>query len=768
MPAVIPTWVPERDGATTEQLVRVSSWTVMLTGTAIAALLLLDQPFSWAQVLLNLGAGAMGGLAVLLGRWQRWHHAALVLIWGVWAMVSVVAANNGGLRGPNLINYPVLIVFSGWILGARPTLVLTGATGVLFLFFVWADLNDWLPPAHYGNRLAYVAYLSGILAVTAAATLLSRRSYLRRVQEARLIAINLATTDAELRKLQLVVEQSPESIVITDLDGRIEYINAAFLTRMGYARDEAMGQLSDRVSCNGLAPAQLQGLRDTLARGENWAGEQVNHRKDGVEVTEAVVVAPIRQPDGRVSHYVELKQDITERKRAADEIHRLAHFDGLTSLPNRSTLMERLHVLRGRHGRTSSTQHALLLLDLDRFTTFNDARGSEMGDRLLCAVALRLSEILPPQGLLVRVAGDEFAVVLHSLGADASLAGRHALAFAEKLQTTLLRPMHLEGDSQDAQLGASVGITLYPQTADDGAHDALRRAGTALHRAKEAGGGRAAFFERGMGEAAEQRFRVERELRYAIGANELRLHLQSQVDVQGQLTGAEVLVRWQHPRDGLLAPGVFIPIAEESDLIVSLGDWVLAHACALLAQPVFGQRQLRLSVNLSARQFRQPGFVPQLLALLAETGADPHLLTLEVTEGLVIDDFDDAVAKMRALAALGVEMSLDDFGTGYSSLAYLKRLPIQEIKIDRSFVHDAPTNADDGVLVEGILSVARHFGLRVVAEGVETRAQADFLSLRAPDIVYQGYLFGRPEPSEQWLARLAPADAPHPGTHPAM
>ena len=727
----------------------------MLTGTLIAALLLLDRPLSWTHVLLNLSAGAMGGVAVLLGRLHRWHQAALVLIWGVWGGVSVVAATNGGLRGPNLLNFPVLIVFAGWILGARPTLILSGATGLLFLFFVWADLNGWLPPARYGNRLAYVAYLSGVLAVTAAATLLSRRSYLRRVQEARHTASHLATTDAELRKLQRAVEQSPESIVITDLDGRIEYVNAAFLASMGYARDEVLGQLSAQVSSNGLTPAQRQGLRDTLARGENWAGEQANRRKDGAEIAEAVVVAPIRQPDGHISHYVELKQDVTERKRAAQEIHRLAHFDSLTSLPNRFTLMERLSALQGRAGRPPTTQHALLLLDLDRFTTFNDARGSEMGDRLLCAVALRLSEILPPQGLLVRVAGDEFAVVLHGLGADASLAGRRALAFAEKLQTALLRPLHLQdNDTEEAQLGASVGITLYPQSANDVAHDALRRAGTALHRAKQAGGGRAAFFEQGMGEAAEQRFRVERELRQAIGAGELRLYLQSQVDVLGQITGAEVLVRWQHPRDGLVAPGVFIPVAEESDLIVSLGGWVLSHACALLAQPLFQERRLRLSVNLSARQFRQAGFVPQLRAMLAASGADPRLLTLEVTEGLVIDDFDDAVAKMGELAALGVDMSLDDFGTGYSSLAYLKRLPVDELKIDQSFVKSMQTDPDDAKIVRSTIDLAHNLGLTVVAEGVENAKVWDMLRELNCDQA-QGYLFGRPEPDTDWLARAA-------------
>ena len=616
-----PAPAPYDDDATTQQLVRAGAWMVAVTGTLIALLLLRDDPVSWTHVLLNLGAGAMGAVAVLLGRLRRWHQAALVLVWGVWSVVAVVAATNGGLRGPNLLNFPVLIVFSGWILGARSTLWLTGATGLLFLLFVWADLHGWLPAARYGNRAAYVAYLGGILGVTAAATLLSRRSYLRRVREA---------------------------------------------------------------------------------------------------------------------------------ERTAAEIQRLAHLDTLTSLPNRAALVERLSALRG----AEPHQHALMLLDLDRFTTFNDARGSEMGDRLLCAVAQRLSGLLPPQGLLVRVAGDEFAVVLGGLGADAVLAGRHAFAFSGKLQALLRHPLHLGGDAGDVQLGASIGITLYPQCAGDGAQDALRRAGTALHRAKQAGGGGVAFFEQGMGQAAEQRFRVERELRHAIRAGELRLYLQPQVDVRGRFTGAEVLVRWQHPRDGLVAPGLFIPIAEESDLIVDLGGWVLEHACALLARPEFTRRRLRLSVNLSARQFRQAGFVEQLRALLAIAGADPSLLTLEVTEGLVIDDFDDAVAKMRELAALGVEISLDDFGTGYSSLAYLKRLPIHEIKIDRSFVHEAPTNADDGVLVEGILSVARHFGLRVVAEGVETRAQAAFLSQRAPDIVYQGYLFGRPEPHADWLARL--------------
>ncbi|NUN62677.1 MAG: EAL domain-containing protein [Burkholderiaceae bacterium] len=739
---------------TTQHLVRVAGWAVLLIGCSIAVLLALDAPIQIHRVLFNLGAGLVGGLALLLARMRHWRLAAHLLVWGVWLFVTLVTARNGGVHGPNLLNYPVLIVLSGWMLGGRATILLTALTGMLFAAFFWADARGWMPPVPDGNTPAYAVYLCGILLLTAAATLLSRRNYLRRVDDAQRTAAHLAASETELRKLLRAVEQSPE-----DLQGVIEYVNQAYLRRTGYAPDEVLGRSSAAFSSNGLGPAQRQGLHETLARGEVWAGEQVNQRKDGTPLAEAVVVAPIRQPDGRISHFVEFKQDITERKRAADEIHRLAHYDVLTSLPNRAMLVEHLAGLQAPPGHGPASLHALLLLDLDRFTTFNDARGSEMGDRLLCAMALRLSQQLPPEGLLVRVAGDEFAIVLHGLGGDMALAGRNALAFAAQVQAALGLPLRLQGDAEPTQWTASTGITLFPQSGEDQVHDALRRASTALHRARALGGGQVAFFEQEMGQAAEERFRVERELRQAIGAGELRLYLQSQVDVQGQVVGAEVLVRWLHPRDGLVPPGVFIPVAEGSDLIVLLGRWVLEQSCRLLARPWFAQQRVRLSVNLSARQFRQPDFVEELRQMLACSGADPRLLTLEVTEGLVIDDFDDVVAKMRALAALGVEFSLDDFGTGYSSLAYLKRLPIQELKIDRGFVRDASTNADDGALVEAILSVARHFGMRVVAEGVETRAQADHLVQREPAIVCQGFLFSRPEPAADWLARLAPLEA---------
>jgi diguanylate cyclase (GGDEF)-like protein len=625
-----PTALPMHEDATAQRLVRVGGWTVWAVGCTIAVLLLLDRPVPWTHVALNFGAGFMGGASLLLGYWRRSHLAALVLVWGVWCIVALVATTNGGIRGPNLLNYPVLIVVSGWVLGVRSTLWLVGATGALFLFFIWGDLQGWMPPARYGNRLAYVAYFAGILGLTAAATLLSRRSYQGRVAEAR---------------------------------------------------------------------------------------------------------------------------------RAASEIYRLAYFDALTGLPNRLALMQRLENLQGRLGRPVVQVHALLLLDLDRFTTFNDVRGNEMGDRLLRAVALRLEAQLPGEGLLVRVAGDEFGIVLQGLGSDVVHAGQQMLAFAEGVLHGLRQPLPLDGDTEGVRMGASVGMTLYPQSGTDGAHDALRRAGTALHQAKELGGGRVAFFEQGMAEAAEQRFRTERELRHAVQAGELRMYLQPQVDREGRPKGAEALLRWQHPVRGLVMPVAFIPVAEESDLIVALGDWVLEQACVLLASPALRARGLGLSVNVSTRQFRDAGFVPKLQALLAHTGADPARLTLEVTEGLVMDDFDDAVAKMHALVALGVKFALDDFGTGYSSLAYLKRLPIHELKIDKSFVQDVLHDDNDAALVEAILRVADRFGLRVVAVGVETEAQADFLAARAPHLLYQGYLFGRPCPQDQWLAAVGAAPA---------
>jgi diguanylate cyclase (GGDEF)-like protein len=454
-----------------------------------------------------------------------------------------------------------------------------------------------------------------------------------------------------------------------------------------------------------------------------------------------------------------LQEEIHHRERGLLEIHRLSYFDPLTKLPNRAMLLDRLGMMLAialRQGRVD----ALLLLNLDRFNTLNEARGHKVGDTLLIMLGERLQGALRDGDTLARLGGDEFAILLPGLGQHRDHASRHALTVAEKLLEALRQPFDL-ADQESVVLSASIGVSLLPDSEADLPEDVLRRAGLALHRAKATGGNGLAFFEADMGDAAQRRFTTERELRRAIRQGELRLYMQPQVNAAGEMVGAEALVRWQHPERGLVPPGVFIPIAEESDLIVELGAWVLTEACQLCAKQAIVGKSIRLSVNLSPRQFRQKDFVPWLKDLLAATGADPNKLTLEVTEGLVIGDFNEVVARMHELNALGIHFSVDDFGTGYSSLAYLKRLPIHELKIDKIFVQDAPTQADDAALVETILAVAQHMHLRVVAEGVETQEQADFLNARA-NVIHQGYFFGRPEPAEVWCARVcggAPAAA---------
>lgn len=477
----------------------------------------------------------------------------------------------------------------------------------------------------------------------------------------------------------------------------------------------------------------------------------------------------LQMPDGRIKHVhaqginyydddgtplrsIGTVQDVTERHRTEAELRRLAYFDGLTGLPNRTLLLDRLGqtlAFRRRNGKLD----ALMVLNLDRFKTLNEAGGHAFGDRLLCSVAQRLQSLLREGDTLARLSADEFTMLLPELDQQPGQAARRARLLADRLLAGLREPLDIDG--QSLSITASLGITLLPDTPDDTPTDALRRADIALHRAKEKGGNQAAFFDPDMGEAAEERFRLESALRHGIRHHELRLYLQSQVEADGRVSGAEALVRWQHAERGLMPPGLFIPTAEESGLIVELEHWVLDEVCRLLAQQESLGDPLRLSVNISPRHFRKPMFVQRLQDLLARHGADPTRLTLEVTEGLLIDDIGDAIAKMSALSALGVHLSIDDFGTGYSSLAYLKRLPIDELKIDKTFVQDAPRNPDDAALVDAILAVARHLHLRVVAEGVETEEQAAFLSARG-EITHQGYLYGRPEPAADWLARRLP------------
>ncbi len=551
------------------------------------------------------------------------------------------------------------------------------------------------------------------------------------------------------RILSQVVEQSPESIFITNLDAEIEYVNAAFVRNTGYSREEVTGR-NPSILKSGKTPRETyQALWSTLLRGEAWQGELFNRCKDGSEFIEWAIISPVREADGRISHYVAIKQDITEKKRAEAEINQLAYYDSLTRLPNRTLLMERLSQTL-LDAENDGRRAALILINIDRFKNINDARGHALGDALLQAVSKRLAGLLDEHDTLARLASDEFAILIPEAGQPARQPDSRAMAMAEQVLEILRQPIAV--DNEEISITVSLGITLFPEHAGDTAIAVLRRADTALHRAKEHGGNHYAFFETDMGKSVERRFRTERELRQAITDGQLRLFLQPQVDTRGRLVGAEALVRWQHPERGLVPPGAFIPVAEESDLILDVGGWVLSEALQLMARGDMAGHPFRLSVNLSPRQFRQTGFVSWLKDLLDSTGADPNHLTLEVTENLVIQNINEVVSRMSEISALGIRFSIDDFGTGYSSLSYLKRLPVHELKIDRSFIQDAPFDKGDAALVETILAVAEHMHLKVVAEGVETGEQAAFLNERA-DVIHQGYLYGKPEPAEDWFKR---------------
>jgi len=456
--------------------------------------------------------------------------------------------------------------------------------------------------------------------------------------------------------------------------------------------------------------------------------------------------------------------DVTARKEAEANTHRLAYFDALTGLPNRAFLLDRVEQSLAA-ARRSGQCGALLFLDLDNFKHINDARGHSVGDALLRQVAQRLSELLRPVDVVARLGGDEFVVLVGELGTDVDMAALAAMAVAERIRAVLEQPYPIDGHLYSGT--GSIGLTMFPKGAG-GVDDLLRQADTAMYRAKSAGRNRIVYFEAAMQAEVEDRLAIEQDLKHAIANGQLHVFVQPQFDAGGVETGGECLLRWNHPTRGAIVPARFIPIAEESGLIRDIGEWVVRQACVAIAtiqaaaaagSAASGLARLSLSVNISPRQFRQDDFVERIARLLEETGAPGHCLVFEVTEGLLIDNWEAAALRMRQIAMLGIRFSIDDFGTGYSSFAYLKQLPLHELKIDRSFVKDTPADPNDTAIVRSILSVARNLNLRVVAEGVETQAQADFLVANHCDCL-QGYLLARPMPMAAWLARHGlPADA---------
>ena len=441
--------------------------------------------------------------------------------------------------------------------------------------------------------------------------------------------------------------------------------------------------------------------------------------------------------------------DITERKRIESQIEHLAYHDQLTTLPNRALFLDRLGQALAAC-RRQKRYGAVMFVDLDQFKRINDVHGHTIGDSVLKDVAQRLRHYLRQDDTVARFGGDEFVILLPELSSEQEPAATLALSVAEKIRAALEQPIRIDG--QDYLATASIGVSLFPKQGET-VDDLIREADIAMYRAKDSGRNALMFFEHTMQEHIAERYALERDLRDAVKNGALALFLQSQVNAGGDVIGAEALVRWQHPTRGLVAPAAFIPLAEETGLIIPIGEWVLRETCRLLVRLNESGLSLRLAVNVSPRQFRQANFVTRVREILSETGADPLYLTLEITENLLVEQASEVVSRMLELSDLGIRFAIDDFGTGYSSLAYLKRLPLNELKIDKSFVQDVPYDLNDVALVETILAMARHLRFEVLAEGVETRSQLEFLTAHGCRL-FQGYHFHRPQPAEDWLAQV--------------
>jgi diguanylate cyclase (GGDEF)-like protein/PAS domain S-box-containing protein len=539
-----------------------------------------------------------------------------------------------------------------------------------------------------------------------------------------------------------------------DAEGRFVQL-AGDLSVNGIPLSTVMGRTRWEIGALNMTEADWAVHRAVLAAHQPFRElELQRQRPDGSMHWISVSGVPVVEPDGTLRGYRGVGRDITERKQVESQIERLAFYDVLTGLPNRRLLVDRLQHAMAAALR-SGAQGALLFIDLDNFKDLNDTLGHDTGDRLLVQVAQRLKGCVRESDTVARFGGDEFVVLVEGLSGADSQASAEAALVASHIVTTLGKPYVLGESSHHST--PSIGIALFGQDSCN-VDELLKHADLAMYQAKAAGRNTQRFFDPEMQAAVSARSALEADLRRGLHGKELVLYYQPVVDGKGRLLGAEALVRWLHPQRGLVSPSEFIPLAEQTGLILPIGQWVLEAACAQLVAWSRSAltRQFFLSVNVSVRQFRQPDFVEQVLGTLHASGADPERLKLELTESLLLADVEDVIARMEHLRRYGVGFSLDDFGTGYSSLSYLKRLPLDQLKIDQGFVRDLQTDPNDAAIVRTILALAQSLDLAVVAEGVETTGQLEFLKRHGCD-AYQGYLFGRPMPAQVLERALRPA-----------
>jgi diguanylate cyclase (GGDEF)-like protein len=734
--------------------VKVAIVSLLLGAGAFLLLIFLSPEPQTPRLIANLaicGLALVSWALVLRGQIRATFYSLAI---GTWVLITFVGIFNGGALAPGLGAYAFIVLMAGWAISIRLAQILAGLSVAAIGGFVLADHAGVLPapPASPATMYAIVMIATIILSAALISFLVS--AFTQQLNKLRDTAVDLSRQSQALSSSQAELQRAQE------------------VSKVGswvYDLDADMMRLSDQT-CRilNLAPGTNTSLDAYLERvhAEDRCvaatALQATSTGSSIDNTHRIVDSDITrwirlkaEPElgvaGEVVRVVGIAQDITEHKKAQETIENLAYSDSLTQLPNRTLLRDRLYQLQTHSGRLV-TWCAVLFIDLDHFKTLNDTQGHGKGDLLLQQVAKSLSGAVRQGDTVARLGGDEFVVMLNNLSSHAQEAASEAEAVCGKILSAIGQEYVLEGYKYRGT--ASIGVAMF-QGCEASVDDLLKQADLAMYRAKATGRNGLAIFDPLMQTVASERAVLQEELGQSITAGQFELYYQAQVTHEGNITGAEALIRWQHPTRGIVSPAEFIPHAEETGQILLLGQWVLENACTQLTQ--WADRphlaHLTIAVNVSPRQFQQHDFVDQVLQTLARTGAQPNRLKLELTESMLVADIDGVISKMAALRARGVVFSLDDFGTGYSSLSHLKRLPIDQLKIDGSFVRDILLDPNDAAIASMVVALSQTMGLSVIAEGVESAEQSARLATLGCH-AYQGYLFGKPMPVTQFEAVL--------------